>query len=382
MRGDGRVFQRGRKFWISYYAPSNGRSREHREPGGDTEAEALRLLRQRLRELAIHKAGLRPFQGPKQERITVHELLEALETDYKIQGRKGIGPLHSHLRHIRNFFALDRAMAVTTNRLLAYIAFRQKENAAVATINRELEGLQRAFSLALDSGLLAMKPKFPSLQERNARQGFFERGDFYAVLNQIGDSAIADFLEFFYWTGMRPGEIRSLTWTAFDRESWTIRLHARDAKTGFGRAIAAEGPLQDIVKRRMVARRLDSDLIFHKDGRPMGEFRKRWKRACKLAGITGRIPYDLRRTAVRNMIRAGVSEKVAMSISGHRTRTIFDRYNIVSEKDLRDAVTKTAAYVESLPSSTENPQGIVIHLDDDLENADWIKSKRISDGSL
>ena len=364
MRGDGRIFKRGSKFWISYYAPENGQSAERRETGGKTEAEARKLLRQRLREIAVHKSGLRPFQGPRQERITADELLQSFERDCEIRGLKGLPQVRSHLKHIRTFFAMDRALAVTPERLRDYIAARQQEGAAPATINRELEGLQRAFALALDSGTLSMAPKFPSLPERNARQGFFERGDFYAILANIGDPAIADFCEWFYWTGMRPGEIRSLTWNCFDRETWTLRLHARDAKTGFGRVIALEGPLREIIERRMRDRRFGCDLIFHRDGEPVGEFRKRWKRACLLAGLAGKIPYDLRRTAVRNMVRAGVPERVAMMISGHRTRAVFDRYNIVSEKDLREAVSKTVAYVEGLPSKPsvvpiQNASGMV-----------------------
>ena len=84
----------------------------------------------------------------------------------------------------------------------------------------------------------------------------------------------------------------------------------------------------------------------------MGEFRKAWKSACKAPRLTGKLLYDLRRTAVRNMIRGGVDPSVAMKISGHRTRSVFDRYNIVDQRDLQEAMAKTARYVESLPVTT------------------------------
>jgi integrase len=80
---------------------------------------------------------------------------------------------------------------------------------------------------------------------------------------------------------------------------------------------------------------------------PIGDFRKVWADSCAKSGLTGPIFHDLRRAAVRNMVRSGVREKVAMKLSGHLTRSIFDRYNIVSEQDLTDAVRKLQKFQEA-----------------------------------
>lgn len=149
---------------------------------------------------------------------------------------------------------------------------------------------------------------------------------------------------------MRTGETKSLTWADFDGETWTIRLHARDSKNRKGRAIPLENELRQIVQRRITARRMDSPFIFHRNGEQMGEFRKVWKRACEEAGLNGKTPHDFRRSAVRNMVRAGVNPDIARQISGHRTAAIFSRYNIISETDLRQAMQRMSDYMASLPS--------------------------------
>src|SRR5262245_59469425 len=103
MRGDGRIFQRGNRWWVGYYAPDReapGRMKEYRESAGKTEADARRLLRDRRREVAVHKTGLRQFQGPRQERILVEELLSNLERDHEILRPKGLPQLKSHLKHV------------------------------------------------------------------------------------------------------------------------------------------------------------------------------------------------------------------------------------------------------------------------------------------
>jgi integrase len=180
----------------------------------------------------------------------------------------------------------------------------------------------------------------------NARQGFVERADFIALLVQLPSQVLRDVVTFAYWTGMRKGEILSLNWDGYDHATKTITLQAARAKTGRGRVIrCGQNPeLVALLERRLAARRLDSPLIFHNgEGRHVGNFSTSWGRALRNAGVSFAF-HDLRRTAIRNMIRAGVPERVAMEISGHQTRAIFDRYNIVSGRDLDDAMAKRAAY--------------------------------------
>lgn len=336
----GRTYQRGSLWWVEYWH----RGRQYRESSGSTrEVDATRLLKKRLKEM-----GKGNFVGPQEERVTVEELLQDLETDYQIRGRKSIVTLRANLKAIRAAFGDDRALDVTASRLRRVVALWQQEKVANATINRRVAALQRAFSLAREAGKISSAPHFPTLTEHNARQGFFERGEFLAVLEKLPED-LRDFAEWAYWTGMRKGEIASLTWASFDRETWTIRLHSKDAKTGKGRILALEGPLRDIIQRRAGARRLDCPLIFHRDGKAVREFRRSWKTACGQAKVPERRFHDLRRTGVRNLVRAGVPQSVAMAISGHRTAQVFRRYDITSEQDLREAVAKVHAYVESLP---------------------------------
>jgi hypothetical protein len=201
---------------IAYYAPQDGRAVEHREPGGRTEVEARRLLRRRQRELAVHTAGLRLFQGPRQERVTLEDLLKALEEDLEVRGRCSIRQVKSHLKPVRAFFREVRALAVTPDRLRDYVRARQDAGSAPATLNRQLELIRRAFTLAAEAGTVTYVPRMPRLPERNARQGFFERADLEAVLTHLTDADVRDCVEWFSWTGMRPREIRVLTWPALD----------------------------------------------------------------------------------------------------------------------------------------------------------------------
>jgi integrase len=210
--------------------------------------------------------------------------------------------------------------------------------------------------LAHDRQLLTSIPKVRVLTENNTRQGFFERPDLEAVVAALSDY-LRDFTRFAYLTGWRKGEIISLKWTDVDRDAGAIRLRPEAAKTGRGRTVMLEGDLAELIDRRWEARLFEKDgsvrvtaLVFHRDGKPVGDFKKAWATACRAAGVPDKLFHDLRRTAARNMVRAGVPERVAMAVTGHVTRSMFDRYNIVSENDLRMAAQKTALYVDTLPT--------------------------------
>lgn len=100
---------------------------------------------------------------------------------------------------------------------------------------------------------------------------------------------------------------------------------------------------QDAERRQLRARGVICPWVFHRNGKPIRTFYTAWRRAATKAGVPGRIVHDFRRTAVRTFVRAGVAERVAMQLSGHLTRSVFDRYNIVSEADLQDAARKLDA---------------------------------------
>ena len=362
MRGEGRVFRRGRRWWIAYWGfRPNGDTGEVRESGGDTEDEAKDLLRRRLREVANHRDGIRKFRGPHQERVTVSELLDNLVADYRQREIKslrqtiGADGKGGHVRQVRLYFGHFRALSVTTDRIRRYIEQRKKAGLSNAKINRETEILGRAFKLAVEDGKLTYCPKIPALPEINARQGFFEKEEFEAVTRRL-PSTLDDLARFAYGTGWRRGELVGLRWENVDRTAREVRIPT--SKSGEPRSVPLDETLWPIIERRWAAREYEwrlgesalSAYVFHRQGKPLGNFFRAWTAACKAAGVSGKLFHDLRRTAVRDMIRAGVPQAVAKKISGHETDSVFERYNIVSEEDKLDALRRRRSYLEARDS--------------------------------
>ena len=221
---------------------------------------------------------------------------------------------------------------------------------ANATINREMQFLGQAYNLKVKE--IGQGPSIPKLDER-VREGFYERSEFEAIAAHLPED-LQDFARWGYFTGWRKGEIASLRWRELNMENRQLRLRSEFSKNGETRMVPLMGELWDIIQRRWKARRyrgengetVISQLVFFrqkgpgvpKTGAPVKEFRKSWKAACEAAGKPEALFHDFRRTAVRNMNRAGVPRKVAMMLSGHKTESVFERYNITDDHDLEDAV--------------------------------------------
>jgi integrase len=345
MRGMGRVFKRKTSdaWWIAYYH----RGKEIRESSGSkNKTDAHRLLRKRLGEIGRGK-----LVGPIEERVTFEELAADYLTDYEIKQRRSLRWAKGRVANLRRYFGLDRAIDITAPRIRAYAQARLEEGATPATVNRDLAALGRMFTLGVQAGRLSGRPHIPKLREAGPRQGFMEYAEYRAIREHLPPD-YQDVLDFGYHSGWRKGEILRLEWRDVDRDASVIRLRPELSKNYEGRVLPLSEPLRSMIERRWRFRSFRCPLVFQKDERPVGDWRKTWKRACKAAGLPGKLFHDLRRTVVRNLIRAGVPERVAMSVTGHKTRSVFDRYNIVSEADLKQATSRLAEYVEKQPATT------------------------------
>jgi integrase len=367
----------GRVWWIKFY---RGGKPFYESSRSTKKTVAERLLKRREGQVVDGR-----FVGLGAEKVRFERLAENLLSDYRANARRSTADVARKVEILKKHFGGKRAVDITTADVRAYIAERQAgvkddtgtvsvKPAANATIQNELAALKRMFNLALQAGELYHKPHVPSVKVDNARKGFIGEIERLALREAL-PRPLKALLDFAYETSWRKGEALGLTWDRMDLLAGTVRLDT--SKNDKGRLIVLTGSLvatlralreettaleatrlraevAKVEKKRLkgeareaaleqAAQRARIPWVFHRNGRRIQDFRTAWKNACSTAKVAGLVFHDLRRSGVRNMIRAGVPERVAMTISGHKTRSIFDRYNIVSEGDLRDAARKLEA---------------------------------------
>lgn len=341
----GTVYNRGKVYWIKY--SQNGKFL-FESSKSQLKSVAKELLIKREGEI---QKGQIP--GIHFDRVVLDELVDDFLWDREINNR-GVDEAKFRVNHLKEHFDGMLVTRITDTHIRAYIEARKGEGAANATINRELAALKRMFNLGAQKRPpkvdRAQTPHITMLKEDNIRKGFFEHGDYLALLDALF-AYLRPFCQFAYWTGWRKEEIQGLTWGHVDVEQGIVKLQPGETKNGHGRTVYLEEELKGVIQDQRDSQRAEgriTEWVF--PGRnglsQIGDFRWGWRKACKEAGIGGKLFHDFRRSAVRNMVRAGVSEHTAMKISGHETRSVFDRYDIVSDADLKAAAKKQTEYLK------------------------------------
>jgi integrase len=341
----GMIYKRGEVFWIKYYS---GGKPIRESTGTSKQKEAARLLKNREGRSA---AGLQPL--PRVDRITYDELARDLRLHYETTGTRGLKEADTRFQALQPFFTRRRAASLTGALAEEYVQYRLKGGVTPATVNRELATLIRMLRLGYERDKVAKLPRIHKLTEAPPRAGFFEQSDFEAVRRQLRPDLQCSVTIAHSYGWRMQSEVLALTLSQVDLSAGTLRINPGGSKTGEGRIVYLSADVkrmleEQIERVRTLSRTLGRVIPYlfpHLmkgclQGQRIRDFRKSWTSACKATGLSGMLRHDLRRTAARNLIPSGVPEVVSMKITGHRTRAVFDRYNIVSPADLQDAARK------------------------------------------
>lgn len=377
-KGEGSIFKpSGCKNWyVSYY--SNGRQISE-SAGSDVKQLAIARLQDRI---AAVKAGQR--DPNRVERLLLSELFDDVLLDYETNGRATHRDCEARIRlHLKVFFGPNaRAAQVSNVDAQRYILFRREQGAPDSTVANELSVLRRALNLAFENRKLPSAPYIglPAGYDK-PRKGFVEPCAYRTLVQNLPDH-VKPIVALAFFTGARRGELLGLTWSQVDLRAGFIRLSGEDTKNSCPRTIpVAIEPLELLREQRRIVEEKSPGFpfVFFREPRPneraggpallpLGDFDDHWQAACVASGLgeffeeeekqkyRGLNFHDLRRSAVRMLTRSGVPEHTAMAVSGHKTRTMFSRYDIVNEADLSAAARSVGEHVRRVEEQADQGQ--------------------------
>jgi integrase len=390
-RGTGSIFlQPGSSIWW-YQIWVNGK-RERGSTGCRSKREADAFVRRKLAEYSV---GL---SSPETQKVTVKDLVEDVLLRNKNNGNKTVADDESRWKnHLEPFFGYLRATQVSSDLIDRYINKRKSDQTRSktapenGTINRELALLKSAFNHATEQTPPKVRfvPHFNMLEENNVRRGFLQDEQYLRLSRECAVEGVwlVGLFETAYAYGWREDELLALRVGQLDLLGKIIDLG--ETKNGDQRMIHMTEHVFQCLVRCVAGKKSDDFVLTRDDGSRIKDFRQAWWNACVRAGL-GRFEcrdcgsnvsegrrcatceskkkakyiglkfHDLRRTGIRNMSRKGVPEKVGMLISGHKTDSVYRRYNIVDMEVLKTATTKIEEHQREIVQAENNHRTAIV----------------------
>jgi integrase len=331
--GSGTLYLRGDIWWVKIRV--DGRP-VYESSKSTKKSEAIKL-----RDKMLAKKSRGELSGGSADKVLITDLLDdVLKSDIKPSTRYVWQKVIE--KNIRPFFGKIKAQRLTTDLMDKYRERRKGEGRSDATANRELSILRTSFHNARKRTppKVLIVPYFPIVAETNIRKGFLSDEQYDLLREELPNELKALFVTG-YITGLRRGEITAIQWPQVDFEAGLITLDKGETKNDEPRSVPVlDGDMRDLLvaaKKERDAQWPNSPWVFSRGGERIIDFRWAWDEACKRAGVPDLNFHDLRRTAVRNMRRAGIPQVIRMKISGHKTDSMERRYNIVDAEDLNMA---------------------------------------------
>jgi len=350
-KGEGHLFQPpGCSIWYCQFYKDGKQIRE--STGSHIKQEALAIMR---RKMGRSEQGL--MSDSQLRKVRYADLRAGLLANYQEKGNRTLYQTADGTETIGGLKALDEffgfsetnpgptVLDISTDSGRRFAKKQLAEGFSTATINRSLACLRRMLRIACEDGKLQSVPIIRLQKEPPARKGFLTEEKFEELLGVL-PSHLRPLILFLYWCGVRLGEARAIEWPQVDLEKRLVRLEEDQTKNASARIVPLPAVLVETLTK-----------VDKKAGRVFDDtnLRVEWARACSAVGLgkmedreseegnqwkryAGLIVHDLRRSAIRNLVNAGIPERVAMGISGHKTRSVFDRYHIVSTEDVSNAM--------------------------------------------
>jgi len=342
-RGDGGIEKIGRFYHFTYYNLNGKQVR--RSSKSKLKSVAIEMLRQAREQLG---KGIEPGVSRKAKYEDIRAILVTDyvssgkatldEGDTLIAGRRGL------LKPLDDYFGGMNVASITTDVIRDFSAKRMEGGVSGSTVNRNLAMLRRMLKLAEREGKVSNVPYFPMQKESEPRQGFVERLEFEKLRAEMAEH-LHPALTFCYETGCRTGAMEKVIWPWVNLAEKEINFPSGVLKNRKPLIVPLSDELVGMLKKKFQG----NGPVFE-----IRNFRREWNRACVKCGLgektgkawfqyKGLVPHDFRRSAVRNLVSAGVDTATAMKITGHRTLHVFLRYNIISTGQLHEAMEKVTS---------------------------------------